>query len=80
MFNVKGVDDRHSTEKKRFPAVLDIGFCEARLPDLMPDYGTAKHVMNAQNALLGRQEPRRVGANITPLLSISLLIKLVQAL
>ena len=60
VFNTKGVDDRPRADRTRYPAVLDIGFCDARLPSLAPDYTSAKHFIYTKNALLGRKEPRTV--------------------
>ena len=60
VFNTKGVDDRPRAERTRYPAVLDIGFCDAQLPSLAPDYTSAKHLVYTKNALLGRKEPRKV--------------------
>ncbi len=60
VFNVKGLDYRHSEEKRLHPEVLDIGFCETRLPAVAPDHSTAKHFLNGRNKLLGRNQPKMV--------------------
>lgn len=60
VFNTKGVDDRPRADRTRYPAVLDVGFCDAQLPSLAPDYTSAKHFIYTKNALLGRKEPRKV--------------------
>jgi hypothetical protein len=60
VFNVKGLDYRHSEQKRLNPEVLDIGFCETRLPAVTPDYSTAKHFLNGRNKMLGRNQPKMV--------------------
>jgi hypothetical protein len=60
VFNVKGLDYRHSEQKRLYPEVLDVGFCETRLPAVAPDYSTAKHFLNGRNKMLGRNQPKMV--------------------
>jgi len=57
---VKSIDYRTSEEKRLRPDVLDIGFCEARLPAVAPEYATAKHILNGQNKLLGKKQHKKV--------------------
>ena len=57
VFNTKGIDDRHSSEKIRNPMVLDIGICDATTPSLMP--GTPTHLIDAANALLGGKKGKK---------------------
>ena len=60
LFNTKGVDDRPRADRTRYPTVLDIGFCDAQLPTLAPDYTSSKHIIHTGNSLLGRKEPKKV--------------------
>ncbi|KAF9486424.1 hypothetical protein BDN70DRAFT_869967 [Pholiota conissans] len=60
VFNTKGVDDRPASERLKNPHVLDIGFCNATLPDITPEYQTARHIVHAGNALLHRQGKKQV--------------------
>jgi len=60
VFNTKGIDDRPRAERTRYSAVLDIGFCDAQLPLLAPDYTSAKHFLYTKNSLLGRWETKKV--------------------
>lgn len=58
VFNTKGIDDRNSSEKIRNPTVLDVGFCDATTPSLVP--GTPTHLVDAINALLGGKGKKAV--------------------
>jgi hypothetical protein len=53
VFNTKGIDDRNTLDKIRHPIVLDIGFCDASIPSLLPNIPTATHLVDVGNALLG---------------------------
>ncbi|KAH9475215.1 hypothetical protein JR316_0012326 [Psilocybe cubensis] len=53
VFNVRPIDDRKRAERLQNPLVLDIGFCEADLPNLEPNHSTAKHILDQRNAILG---------------------------
>ncbi|KAJ3509525.1 hypothetical protein NLJ89_g5177 [Agrocybe chaxingu] len=59
LFNTRGIDDRHSSEKIRNPSVLDIGICDAHMPTLRPNHGTAQHISDKANAMLGRKQPKK---------------------
>ena len=67
VFNTKGIDDRNSADKIRNPIVLDIGFCDASTPSLLPNIPTATHFVDAGNALLGGKGRKTV---VFPLLYI----------
>ena len=58
VFNTKGIDDRNSAEKIRNPIALDVGFCDATTPSLLPG-SNPTHLVDARNALLGGKDKKK---------------------
>jgi len=59
VFNTKGIDDRNSAEKIKKPIVLDVGFCDANTPSLLPG-SNPTHLVDAGNAKLGGKAKKAV--------------------
>ena len=74
VFNTKGIDDRYSAEKIRNPIVLDVGFCDATIPSLLPG-SNPSHLVDAGNALLGGKGKKAVSSLSSIIIILSLIMR-----